>query len=127
MPLVLCPSHAVREIFFDYAGDTVPVLIGRRTREVRDAHLFVAVLGLEPVVHVCDLDRAVRRLDRSSNAAFAEFVGDGQLLVPDNAKVATIRACHFDTMLNRSTPTWPGISERWCRRPGRADHTQAKV
>jgi len=38
----------------------------------------------------------------SHNAAFAFFGGAAQLLVPDNAKVAVIRACHFDPMVNRS-------------------------
>jgi len=38
-------SHAGGEkLFVDYAGDTVPV-VDRRTGEVRDAHLFVTVLG----------------------------------------------------------------------------------
>lgn len=36
------------------------------------------------------------------NAAFTFFGGVAQLLVPDNAKVAVIKACHFDPMLNRS-------------------------
>jgi transposase len=33
------------KLFVDYAGDTVPVIIDRLTGEVRDAHIFVAVMG----------------------------------------------------------------------------------
>ena len=45
-------SHAGGEkLFVDYAGDTVPMVVGRRTGEVRDAHLFVAVLGLS-LIHI---------------------------------------------------------------------------
>jgi transposase len=36
------------------------------------------------------------------NEAFAFFGGSAQLLVPDNAKVAVIKARHFDPMVNRS-------------------------
>ena len=36
------------------------------------------------------------------NAAFAFFGGAPQLLVPDNAKVAVIKACLYDPMVNRS-------------------------
>ena len=33
------------KLFVDYAGDTVPVIIDRRTDEVRAAQIFVAVMG----------------------------------------------------------------------------------
>ena len=47
-------SHAGGEkLFVDYAGDTVPMVVGRRTGEVRDAHLFVAVLGGSSLSFAC--------------------------------------------------------------------------
>ncbi|MGH6744887.1 MAG: IS21 family transposase, partial [Novosphingobium sp.] len=46
LPLVMRQSHAGGEkLFLDYAGDTVPVVVDRRTGEVRGAHIFVAVMG----------------------------------------------------------------------------------
>jgi len=33
------------KLFVDYAGDGVPVIIDRLTGEVRDAQIFVAVMG----------------------------------------------------------------------------------
>ncbi len=45
LPLVMRQHHGGGEkLFVDYAGDTVPV-VDRKTGEVRDAHIFVAVMG----------------------------------------------------------------------------------
>jgi transposase len=33
------------KLFFDYAGDTVPVIVDRLTGETRQAQIFVAVMG----------------------------------------------------------------------------------
>jgi transposase len=39
-------SHAGGEkLFVDYAGDTVPVVVDRLTGEIREAQIFVAVMG----------------------------------------------------------------------------------
>lgn len=104
LPLVMRQSHAGGEkMFVDYAGDTVPVVINRRTGEIRDAHLFVAVLGASSLSFACATwtEQFVDWVE-AHNSAFAFFGGVAQLLVPDNAKVAVIKACHFDPMLNRS-------------------------
>lgn len=46
LPLTMRQNHVGGEkMFVDYAGDRVPVVVDRRTGEVRDAHLFVAVLA----------------------------------------------------------------------------------
>jgi transposase len=104
LPLVMRQSHAGGEkLFVDYAGDKVPVVVDRRTGEVRDAHLFVAVLGGSSLSFACATwTEQFADWAEAHNAAFAFFGGVPQLLVPDNAKVAVIKACHFDPMLNRS-------------------------
>ena len=104
LSLVMRQSHAGGEkVFVDYAGDTVPVVINRRTGEIRDAHLFVAVLGGSSLSFACATwTEQFADWIEGHNAAFAFFGGVAQLLVPDNAKVAVIKACHFDPMLNRS-------------------------
>ncbi|NLS29121.1 IS21 family transposase ISPpu7 [Sphingomonas sp. S2M10] len=104
LSLVMRQSHAGGEkLFVDYAGDTVPVVINRRTGEIRDAHLFVAVLGGSSLSFACATwTEQFADWIEGHNAAFAFFGGVPQLLVPDNAKVAVIKACHFDPMLNRS-------------------------
>lgn len=104
LPLVMRQSHAGGEkLFVDYAGDTVPVVVDRRTGEIRDAHLFVAVLGGSSLSFACATwTEQFADWAEAHNAAFAFFGGVPQLLVPDNAKVAVIKACHFDPMINRS-------------------------
>jgi transposase len=103
LPLVMRQSHGGGEkLFVDYAGDTVPV-VDRRTGEVRGAHLFVAVMGGSSLsfAHATWTEQLPDWIE-GHNAAFAFFGGVAQLLVPDNAKVAVIKACHFDPMVNRS-------------------------
>jgi transposase len=103
LPLTMRQSHGGGEkLFIDYAGDKVPV-IDRQTGEVRDAHIFVAVMGGSSLSfgHATWTEQMGDWVD-SHNAAFAFFGGAPQLLVPDNAKVAVIKACLFDPMVNRS-------------------------
>ncbi len=104
LPLVMRQSHAGGEkMFVDYAGDTVPVVVNRRTGEIRQAHLFVAVLGGSSLSFACATwTEQFGDWIEAHNTAFAFFGGVPQLLVPDNAKVAVIKACHFDPMVNRS-------------------------
>jgi len=103
LPLTMRQSHGGGEkLFVDYAGDTLPV-VDRQTGEVRAAHIFVAVMGGSSLSFACATwTEQLADWIESHNAAFAFFGGAAQLLVPDNAKVAVIRACHFDPMVNRS-------------------------
>lgn len=104
LPLTMRQSHGGGEkMFVDYAGDKVPVVIDRRTGEVRDAHIFVAVMGGSSLSFSCATwTEQMADWIEGHNAAFAFFGGAAQLLVPDNAKVAVIKACHFDPQVNRS-------------------------
>lgn len=104
LPLVMRQKHGGGEkLFVDYAGDTVPVVVDRRTGEIRRAHLFVAVMGGSSLsfAHATWTEQMADWID-SHNAAFSFFGGVPQLLVPDNAKVAVIKACLFDPLVNRS-------------------------
>ena len=103
LPLTMRQSHGGGEkLFIDYAGDKVPV-IDRQTGEIRDAHIFVAVMGGSSLsfAYATWTEQMGDWVD-SHNAAFAFFGGAPQLLVPDNAKVAVIKACRYDPMVNRS-------------------------
>ena len=103
LPLTMRQSHGGGEkLFIDYAGDKVPV-VDRQTGEVRDAHIFVAVMGGSSLSfgYATWTEQMGDWID-GHNAAFAFFGGVPQLLVPDNAKVAVIKACLFDPMVNRS-------------------------
>lgn len=112
-PLLMGRSHAGGEkLFVDYAGDTVPVVVDRRTGEIRDAHLFVAVLGSSSLSFDCATwSEQFADWEKAHNAAF--FGGVPQLLVPDNAKVAVINrsytdmARHYGTAVLTARPRRP--------------------
>ena len=81
----------------------MPVEVDRLTGETRRAHLFVAVMGGSSLSFACATwSEQFADWAEAHNAAFAFFGGVPQLLVPDNAKVAVIKACHFEPMINRS-------------------------
>jgi transposase len=91
------------KLFVDYAGDTVPVIVDRLSGETRPAQIFVAVMGASSFTYakaawtqgLCDW--------LSAHVGALEAIGGApRLLVPDNAKVAVIKACHFDPVVNRS-------------------------
>jgi transposase len=65
LPLVMRQKHGGGEkLFVDYAGDTVPVVVDRKTGEIRRASVCGGDGRFESVVRACDLDRADGRLDR---------------------------------------------------------------
>jgi transposase len=79
---VIRQSHAGGEkLFVDYAGDTVPMVVDRRTGEVRNAHLFVAVLGGSSLSFACATwTEQFADWAKAHNAAFAFFTDDQELV-----------------------------------------------
>jgi transposase len=104
LPVTMRQTHLGGDrMFVDYAGDKVPVVMDRLTGEIRDAHIFVAVMAASSLSFACAtwtetmpdwVDAHVR--------AFGYFGGSARLLVPDNAKVAVIKACLYDPQVNRT-------------------------
>ena len=104
LPVTMRQTHLGGDrMFVDYAGDTIPVVVDRLTGEIREAHLFVAVMGASSFSFAWPtwtetlpdwVDAHVR--------AFAFFGGGARLLVPDNAKVAVVRACLYEPQVNRT-------------------------
>jgi transposase len=91
------------KLFVDYAGDTVPVIIDRLTGEVREAQIFVAVMGASNFTHVeATWTQGLADWIGAHTRAFAAIDGVPRLLVPDNAKVAVIKACLYEPQVNRS-------------------------
>jgi transposase len=97
-------THAAGErLFVDYAGDGVPVVIDRRTGELREAQIFVAVLGASSFTFAFAswtqtlpdwIDAHVRALEAIG--------GVPELIVPDNTKTAIIKSCLYDPQVNRT-------------------------
>jgi transposase len=91
------------KLFVDYAGDTVPVIIDRLTGEVRQAQIFVAVMGASNFTYVeASWTQGLGDWIGAHTRAFAAIGGAPRLIVPDNAKVAVIKACLYEPQVNRT-------------------------
>jgi transposase len=97
-------SHAAGDkLFVDYAGDGVPVVIDRLTGELRHAQIFVAVLGASNFTYAqATWTQGLADWISGHAGAFEAIGGVPALLVPDNTKVAVIKACLYDPQVNRS-------------------------
>jgi len=104
LPVTMRQTHLGGDrLFVDYAGDTVPVVVDRRTGEIREAHLFVAVMGASSLSFAWPTwTETLPDWADAHVRAFDFFGGAARLLVPDNAKVAVIKACLYDPQVNRT-------------------------
>ena len=91
------------KLFVDYAGDTVPVIIDRLTGKTRPAQIFVAVLGASNLTYAeASWTQALPDWISAHTRAFSAIGGISRLLVPDNTKVAVIKSCLYDPVVNRT-------------------------
>jgi transposase len=90
------------KLFVDYAGDGVAV-VDRLTGEVRQAQIFVAVMGASNFTYAqATWTQGLADWIDAHTRAFAAIGGVARLLVPDNTKVAVIKACLYDPQINRT-------------------------
>lgn len=91
------------KLFVDYAGDLVPVVIDRHTGETRGAHIFVAVMGASSLTYAeATWTEGLADWIGAHTRAFAFMGGAPELVVPDNPKVAVIKACFYEPVVNRT-------------------------
>jgi transposase len=91
------------KLFVDYAGDTVPVIIDRLTSKTRPAQIFVAVMGASNFTYAeASWTQALADWIGAHTRAFEAIGGVPKLLVPDNTKVAVIKACLYEPQVNRT-------------------------
>jgi transposase len=91
------------KLFVDYAGDTVPVIIDRLNGKTRPAQIFVAVLGASNFTYAeASWTQGLGDWIAAHTRAFAAIGGVPRLLVPDNTKVAVIKACLYEPQVNRT-------------------------
>src|SRR5713226_5778662 len=91
------------KLFVDYAGDTVPVIVDRLTGKVQPAQIFVAVLGASNFTYAeASWSQALADWIGAHTRTFEAIGGVPSLLVPDNTKVAVIKACLYEPQVNRS-------------------------
>lgn len=98
------------KLFVDYAGPTVAIT-DPLTGEIRQAALFVAVLGASNYTY-CEATWSQGLPDwiGSHVRAFEFFGGMPAVLVPDNLKSGVNKACSYDPQLN---PTYRDLAEHY--------------
>jgi transposase len=111
LDLVMRQEHrAGEEMFVDYAGQTVAV-VDRTTGEVRDAQVFVAVLGASSYTFAEAIwTQSLPDWIGSHVRAFRFFGGVPEIVVPDNLKSGVRRACRYEPDLN---PTYQEMADHY--------------
>jgi transposase len=111
LPVTLRQSHAPGErLFVDYSGQTVAV-IDPGTGEVKQAQIFVAVLGASNYTYVEATWTQGLADWTASHARCFEFLGGvPELLVPDNLKSGVVTPNFFDPDLN---PTYHDLARHY--------------
>ena len=100
-------SHKAGEkCFVDYCGQTVPI-INADTGEIREAEIFVAVLGASNKTYA-EATHSQQLPDwlGSHVRMFDYFGGCTAMVVPDNLRSGVSRACRYDPDLNPSYQQW---------------------
>ena len=103
LDVVLRQEHRAGEkTFVDHAGQTVSV-IDAKTGEVRQAYVFVAVLGASSYTYAeATWTRDLWDWCGSHVRAFEFFQGTSRLIVPDNWKSGVKKPCFYEPELNRT-------------------------
>ena len=90
------------KMFVDYCGPTIPV-VDALTGEVRNANVFVAVLGASNYTYAeATFTQQLHDWIGSHVRAFEFFGGVARLVVPDNLKSGVTKACRFEPALSRT-------------------------
>jgi hypothetical protein len=106
------------------------VIVDRLTGQVRPAQIFVDVMGASNFTHAeASWTQALADWVGAHTLAFAALGGVPKLLVPDNTKVALIKACLYEPQVNRTLhrdggPLPSGARSVRCRR-GLRPHDQS--
>lgn len=104
-------NHVAGEkLFIDYCGPTVQ-LVNPDTGECRGAQVFVAVMGASNYTYAeATLSQKLEDWVMSHVRCFEFLGGVPDLLIPDNLKSATTRACKYDPDLN---PTYQQMASHY--------------
>lgn len=93
---------AGEKLFVDYAGQTAPVA-DRRTGEVREAQIFVAVSGASNYTYIeATWTQGLEDWLGAHRRCFEFMGGVHALVVPDNLKAGVASPCFYDPELNRA-------------------------
>jgi len=109
--VVMRQEHRAGEkLFVDYAGQTVPV-VEQSTGEVRQAQIFVAVLGASSYTYAeATWSQSLSDWIGSHVRAFSFFGGVPEVVIPDNLKSGVKKACFYDPDIN---PTYQHMAAHY--------------
>ena len=97
LPVTMRQHHLAGEkLFVDYAGQTA-VVIDPATGEIREAQIFVAVMGASNFTYAeATWTQSLADWIGAHVRAFAFLGGVPHVVVPDNLKAAIVRACLYE-------------------------------
>jgi transposase len=103
LDLSMRQTHKAGEkLFVDYCGQTVPVT-DPLTGEVREAQIFVAVLGASNYTFAeATWSQKLPDWIGSHVRAFEFLGGVSQMVIPDNLKSGVTKPCRYEPVLNRT-------------------------
>ena len=109
--LVMRQEHRAGEkLFVDYAGQSVEI-IDRMTGEVKQAQIFVAVLGASNYTYAeATWSQSLPDWIGSHVRALSYIGGVPEVLVPDNLKSGVNKACFYEPDLN---PTYQDLASHY--------------
>jgi transposase len=88
------------KLFVDFSGDGIPWM-DLRTNEVRQAELFVAVLGASNYTYVEAFEnQKIQAWITGHVHALEYFQGVPRIVVPDQPRTSTSQACRYDPTIN---------------------------
>ena len=109
-PVMRFEHRAGDKCFVDYAGQTAEVL-DRSTGEVKQAQIFVAVLGASNFTYVeATWTQSLPDWIAAHQRAFAFFGGVPEIVVPDNLKSGVTKAHRYEPDLN---PTYAEMAAHY--------------
>lgn len=98
------------KLFIDYCGPTISI-VNPDTGEMRGAQVFVAVMGGSNYTYAeATLSQRLEDWVMSHVRAFQFFGAVPEIIVPDNLRSATTRACKYDPDLN---PTYQQLAAHY--------------
>lgn len=97
---------AGEKCFVDYCGPTISI-IDPNGREIREAQIFVAVLGASNYTYAeATYSQQLPDWIGSHTRMFEYFGGCSEIVIPDNLRSGVSKACRYDPDINRTYQQW---------------------
>lgn len=109
-PVLRQEHRAGEKVFVDYAGQTMSI-VDRETGEVREAQIFVGVLGASNFTFAeATWSQSLPDWIGSHVRMFEHFQGVSELVVPDNLGSGVAKACRYEPDVN---PTYQELATHY--------------